>query len=323
MGRRRAPAGRPFSLLCPSIPSDYRRVDSEESRTEGGWDARSSQLRTLVHVTPVAPWLADAVSHASFGYVALATVLWFAAIYTLIAGGAFVFAVERLPGAVAAPGGFSQRLRAGQVGRELWLSAASILVFAAQATVLLWILRRGWLAIAWDRPVWYLIWEMPVLYVWNEVHFFVVHRLLHVGPLYRRIHVWHHRSVVTTPFSAYSFHPIESFLLGSVMPLALVFHAFSPWALLGLTVMSLCSTSAVIFRTSACGPCSGSRFRTAATTTDTTASSTPTSDSRSRRWTIGAGARATSRPRGRRPDAHAHAPLQRGVRHRDRRLLPG
>jgi sterol desaturase/sphingolipid hydroxylase (fatty acid hydroxylase superfamily) len=187
----------------------------------------------------VAPWLADAVSHASFGYVALATVLWFAAIYTLIAGGAFVFAVERLPGAVAAPGGLPQRMRAGQVGRELWLSAASILVFAAQATVLLWILRRGWLAIAWDRPVWYLFWEMPVLYVWNEVHFFVVHRLLHVGPLYRRIHVWHHRSVVTTPFSAYSFHPIESFLLGSVMPLALVFCAFSPWALLGLTVMSL------------------------------------------------------------------------------------
>jgi sterol desaturase/sphingolipid hydroxylase (fatty acid hydroxylase superfamily) len=84
-----------------------------------------------------------------------------------------------------------------------------------------------------------LLWELPVLYVWNEVHFFVIHRALHWRPLYRGVHIWHHRSVLTTPFSAYSFHPLESFLLGSVMPLALLMHAFSPWALLGLTVMSL------------------------------------------------------------------------------------
>jgi sterol desaturase/sphingolipid hydroxylase (fatty acid hydroxylase superfamily) len=99
--------------------------------------------------------------------------------------------------------------------------------------------RAGWLSIAWERSPAHLAWELPVLYVWNEVHFFVVHRLLHHPALYRRVHLWHHRSVVTTPFSAYSFHPLESFLLGSVMPLALVFTAFSPWALLGLTVMSL------------------------------------------------------------------------------------
>jgi sterol desaturase/sphingolipid hydroxylase (fatty acid hydroxylase superfamily) len=32
---------------------------------------------------------------------------------------------------------------------------------------------------------------------------------------------------------------VESFLLGAVMPLALLAHDFSPWALLGLTLMSL------------------------------------------------------------------------------------
>lgn len=92
---------------------------------------------------------------------------------------------------------------------------------------------------SWQRSAWHLLWELPLLYLWNEVHFFVVHRLLHWPPLYRTVHVWHHRSVVTTPFSAYSFHPVESFLLGAVMPLALLAHPFSPWALLGLTLMSL------------------------------------------------------------------------------------
>jgi len=183
--------------------------------------------------------LAEAAMQAPLAWVAAATTLWFAVIYAVIAGGAYAAAIDRLAGKVQAPGGRTQRLRPGQVREELLLSALSILVFAVQAIALVWMVRKGWLAIDWARPLRHLVWELPVLYLWNEVHFFLVHRLLHWAPLYRRVHLWHHRSVVTTPFSAYSFHPIESFLLGSVMPLALVFHAFSPWALIGLTIMSL------------------------------------------------------------------------------------
>ncbi|MCW5603788.1 MAG: sterol desaturase family protein [Burkholderiales bacterium] len=189
-------------------------------------------------MTITGEWLADAAFHAPYSLVAAATVLWFAAIYALIAGGTYWLAIDRLP-ETAATQGRTQRMRPGQLREELLLSALSILIFAAQAVGLVWILRAGWLAIDWHRPLWHLTWELPVLYFWNELHFFVVHRLLHWQPLYRSVHVWHHRSVITTPFSAYSFHPAESFLLGTVMPLALVFHAFSPWALLGLTVMSL------------------------------------------------------------------------------------
>lgn len=188
---------------------------------------------------PLDVWLAERAFHAPYSLVAAATIAWFAAIYALIAGGAYLFAVDRLQDEAGAAGGRAQRMRPGQVREELLLSALSVLVFAAQAVGLVWLLRAGWLAIAWERPLWHLAWELPVLYLWNELHFFAVHRLLHWRPLYRSVHVWHHRSVLTTPFSAYSFHPVESFLLGAVMPLALVVHAFSPWALLGLTVMSL------------------------------------------------------------------------------------
>jgi lathosterol oxidase len=184
-------------------------------------------------------WLAEGAFHAPFSYVAFATILWFTTIYALIAGGAYLFAIDKLPAAVTGRGGRVQRMRAGQVREELLLSALSILIFALQAALLVWALRAGWLEIAWERSLWHLAWELPVLYLWNEIYFFLVHRLLHWTPLYRSVHLWHHRSVITTPLSAYSFHPLESFLLGAVMPLALVFHAFSPWALLGLTVMSL------------------------------------------------------------------------------------
>jgi len=189
-------------------------------------------------IATAAERLADAALRAPYPVVFAATALWFVAIYVLVAGGAHVLAVER-PADTAVTRGRVQRRRAGQIGEELGLSALSIVIFAAQAVGLVWMVRAGWLRIDWARAPWHLAWELPVLYLWNELHFFAVHRLLHRPALYRRVHVWHHRSVVTTPFSAYSFHPVESFLLGSVMPLALVFHAFSPWALLGLTIMSL------------------------------------------------------------------------------------
>lgn len=189
-------------------------------------------------MTAIGTWLGEAATTAPYLYVAAATVLWFAAIYLVIAGGAWWLAIDRLPQNVTTDGR-TQRLRPTQVRHELLLSVLSILVFAAQATLLVWMLRAEWLVIDWTRSQWHLLWELPVLYLWNEIHFFAVHRMLHWPPLYRSVHVWHHRSVITTPFSAYCFHPAESFLLGAVMPLALVIHSFSPLALLGLTIMSL------------------------------------------------------------------------------------
>lgn len=185
-------------------------------------------------------WAATQAFHAPYWLISTATLLWFVLIYMLIAGGAYFLAIHEIPAtATVTAGNRALRLRPGQVREELWLSALSMVIFAAQTAGVAWLLRHGWLTIDWHRSPWHLLWELPLLYVWNDVHFFVIHRALHCKPLYRTVHIWHHRSVITTPFSAYSFHPVESFLLGSVMPLALLLHAFSPWALLGLTVMSL------------------------------------------------------------------------------------
>jgi lathosterol oxidase len=193
---------------------------------------------------PAAPstlidWIATQALHGPYWLIFTATLLWFVFIYSVVAGGAYWLAIRGIPDTIATQTGRLQRLRPGQLREELGLSALSILIFAIQTAGVAWMLRQGWLVIDWQRSAWHLLWELPVLYLWNELHFFVIHRALHWKPLYRSVHVWHHRSVVTTPFSAYSFHPVESFLLGSVMPLALLLHAFSPWALLGLTVMSL------------------------------------------------------------------------------------
>lgn len=184
-------------------------------------------------------WLRDAAFHASYLDVAAATTGWFVLIYAVFAGGAWLLLVERRRESAHVTERRTQRMRPRQVREELALSLLSIAIFAAQAVALVWAIRRGWLDVSWERRAWHLAWELPLLYLWNELHFFAVHRSMHWPPLYRSVHIKHHRSVITTPFSAYSFHPVESFLLGSVMPLALLLHPFSPLALLGLTIMSL------------------------------------------------------------------------------------
>ena len=60
-------------------------------------------------MTTIARWLADAALHAPLAWVALTTILWFAAIYVLIAGGACVLAIDGLPGEVASKDGRTQR----------------------------------------------------------------------------------------------------------------------------------------------------------------------------------------------------------------------
>ncbi len=43
-----------------------------------------------------------------------------------------------------------------------------------------------------------------------DAYFYWTHRLLHMGWLYKKVHVVHHRSLNPTPFTSFSFHPIET-----------------------------------------------------------------------------------------------------------------
>ncbi len=63
----------------------------------------------------------------------------------------------------------------------------------------------------------------------NDVWFYGWHRLLHTPWAFKHIHSVHHRSVEVSPFSSYSFHPIEGFILGGwIYPVALVVPIYLP-----------------------------------------------------------------------------------------------
>jgi len=130
-------------------------------------------------------------------------------------------------------------LRPHQIANEIRWSLLSIAVFAGYGWLTTKVYLHGWVDVAWQASSVRIAADLIILLVWNELHFFICHRLLHTSWLYRHAHRIHHESVTPTPFSTYSFHWLESALLGSVMITAMMWHTFSIWALLLLPVMSL------------------------------------------------------------------------------------
>jgi len=129
-------------------------------------------------------------------------------------------------------------LQAGQLAREWRQSAVSVLIFGLGMIFPWGLLQLGWARLDAAAGGWQIACEMAVLAVWNDVHFWLNHRLLHL-PWLRRFHGAHHRSVVTTPFATYSFHPVEALLLGNVILPPMLVHDFSFWSLASLPVFSL------------------------------------------------------------------------------------
>lgn len=65
--------------------------------------------------------------------------------------------------------------------------------------------------------------------IFNDAWFYFWHRLLHHPKLFRYVHATHHKSVDVNPFSSYSFHWFEGFILGAwILPVALFVPIYIP-----------------------------------------------------------------------------------------------
>ncbi len=129
-------------------------------------------------------------------------------------------------------------LKPDQLRREWRQSLHSVLIFGIGMVVPWGLLQLGWAQLAPTASAGRIALEIAALLVWNDVHFWLNHRLLHTRRLVR-FHGDHHRSVVTTPWSTYSFHPIEAIMLGNIILLPMLVHDFYFWSLASVPVLSL------------------------------------------------------------------------------------
>lgn len=115
----------------------------------------------------------------------------------------------------------SKPLRKNQIKSEKKNSFVSLLVFGFSAIPIIYLVRNGIIELP-KSTVSNTIIGLVILNLWNEIHFYIVHRLMHIPFFMKRVHVTHHKSVVPTVYSVFSFHWFEATMLSTV-PLTAIF----------------------------------------------------------------------------------------------------
>ena len=117
-------------------------------------------------------------------------------------------------------------LPANQIRHEIYHSTKSIIVFGFSLLPIIYLIRENIIQLSGNSFV-NVLTGVFILTIWNEIHFYTVHKILHLKPFIKSIHYVHHRSVVPTVFSVYSFHWFEAFLLSTVPISIMPFYDFS------------------------------------------------------------------------------------------------
>jgi sterol desaturase/sphingolipid hydroxylase (fatty acid hydroxylase superfamily) len=107
--------------------------------------------------------------------------------------------------------------------------ALSIYVFDTLGLMPLPHLAQHW------GPVWFWV-SLAAMILVHDAYFYWVHRLMHRRGWFRRTHRRHHRSNITTPFTAYSFDLAEAALMAVYVPVWLMIFP-TPFAATGLFML--------------------------------------------------------------------------------------
>lgn len=132
-----------------------------------------------------------------------------------------------------------------QFSREITRSLTTALIFAFIGTIMILLWKKGYTAIYTDINAygwWWLPVSLMISLLLDETYYYWAHRLLHKPKLFRLIHKVHHQSNITSPWTAFSFHPFEGLLLSVSLPVILMIIPMHPVViLLQLTIMTFSS----------------------------------------------------------------------------------
>jgi len=124
---------------------------------------------------------------------------------------------DKLPdGSYARPNSAWWREDAKQIRAEIWTSVWSLGVMATMVAPLelLMMNGHGYVYHSIDDYGWAYLVLSPIFFIaFTDSLIYWIHRGLHWGPVYK-LHKLHHRFKETTPFSAFSFHPIDGWAQG-------------------------------------------------------------------------------------------------------------
>lgn len=133
----------------------------------------------------------------------------------------------------------------GQFKKEIYRSTVTSILFGFSGALLLWMWQQGYAKIYEDPrayPLWWLPLSLLIALALQETYYYWLHRWMHIPKIYRIVHEWHHDSHIASPWTAFSFHPLEGLIQALFLPLILLFLPMNVWVLvLMLLVMSFSS----------------------------------------------------------------------------------
>jgi lathosterol oxidase len=130
---------------------------------------------------------------------------------------------------------------------EILWSIVTLMIFSAIGVFTFWLKQKGYTQIYSDVSAhgWlYLFVSCILTLVIHDTYFYWTHRLMHHPRLFKHLHLTHHRSLNPTPWSSYSFHPIEAIIealifpiLAVIIPLHMIAVVFFVIASLGINIL--------------------------------------------------------------------------------------
>ena len=133
----------------------------------------------------------------------------------------------------------------GQFRKEVLWSMATAFLFAIAGSITLVFWQKGWTKVYLDMhdyPVWWLPVSLLVAMLLHETYYYWLHRWMHHPRIFRIVHKVHHDSNITSPWTAFSFHPLEGLLQAVFLPALILFFPMHLYVIiLQLTIMTFSS----------------------------------------------------------------------------------
>ncbi|MEP6616543.1 MAG: sterol desaturase family protein [Ginsengibacter sp.] len=141
----------------------------------------------------------------------------------------------------------SRKYYPSQFKKEVMWSMVTSAIFAISgaATIVLW--QKGYTRIysQVNEYGWvYLPLSLLLFLFLHETFYYWLHRWMHIPRIFRIVHKVHHDSHITSPFTAFSFHPLEGLLQAIFLPAVFLFLPMH-YSII-ITVLTIMTFSSII-----------------------------------------------------------------------------
>jgi len=132
-----------------------------------------------------------------------------------------------------------------QFKKEVKWSMLTALLFAVAGSITLVLWQKGYTKVyleASDYPWWWMPVSLAIAMLLHETYYYWLHRWMHYPKIFRIVHKVHHDSNITSPWTVFSFHPLEGLLQAVFLPLLLLVLPMHLYVILTqLTIMTFSS----------------------------------------------------------------------------------